>query len=375
MSFLSSTWQFVKRHKGKIFVIGGAVGGYLMLNRYLSEIERKWEKSASKDFVSEVRKKETHFESTLQTCNSTVRSLTPKIIEILDELLDSEAMLKRIESETDIKKKISMWEELRVNILCRLISEVYCLCLFVCYLRTQLTVISGYMYVDSCRNGSNSLINQSIQMKYMSLLTMFYQQGIKAIVAPVEEAVRVAVNDISLKEKINISKINSLFEKIKAIMSFSFSSPDSHFSRYLMDPEKIAHIMNDPNIDKDECSSSSTTLTAKESAIIKKMLAETQDILESNDFKKVLESSIDVGFSVVMDMIVGCFSSIGAQNGFTNPHSTEVAFAKLLPLLNKTLINRKKPDDFLTLVNHLVCLDVLNCFAANIYEAFCEPNQ
>ncbi|RWS00324.1 perixosomal biogenesis factor-like protein [Dinothrombium tinctorium] len=373
MSALSSSWAFVKRHKGKFLLLGGAIGGYFMLNHYLGDIERNWEKSASKDFVSEVRKKEQHFESTLQTCDSTVRSLTPKIIEILNTLLNSESLINAIESNPE--NKVVLWAELKVKIFTRIVSEVYCLCLFVCYLRTQLSVISGYMYVDSCRQASNSVINQSIQMKYMSLLTSFYQDGIPAIVQPVEEAVKHAIGDLSLKEKINISKMNKIFEKIRSLMSLSLSAPDSHFSRYLMDPEKMAQLMNEHNFKNENCTSSST-LTAKESAIIRKMLTETQDILESDDFKKVLEASIDVGFSVIMDTIVGCFTNLTIQekeNGFSNPHSTEIAFAKLLPILKQTFENRIKPDDLLLLVNHLICLDVLNCFAANVYEAFCEP--
>jgi len=63
------------------------------------------------------------------------------------------------------------------------------------------------------------------------------------------------------------------------------------------------------------------------------------------------------------------------KENFSNPHAARIPLAKLLPALRSAINDRKKPDEQLVLVRHLLCLDVLNCFAANIYEAFCEPNN
>lgn len=121
MSFISGTWGFLKRHKGKVAILGAAVGGYYYLNRVLNSVERNWEKSTSKDFVSEVRKKETHFENTIQTCNQTCSGLAPKIIEILNGLLNAELVLERIKSDPTNRE---LWKQLSITIVTRIISEV-----------------------------------------------------------------------------------------------------------------------------------------------------------------------------------------------------------------------------------------------------------
>ena len=146
-SIVYSTWNFMKRHRGKLILAGGAVGGYVMLNRYLSAWEKAWQKSSSRDFISEVKKKEIHFENTIETCNSTCVSLSGKIIDILDATLDPEPILSQIKSSPD--KKVLLFQDLKIRIFTRIISEVYCLVLFVVYLRVQLSILAGYIYVNS----------------------------------------------------------------------------------------------------------------------------------------------------------------------------------------------------------------------------------
>src|SRR5688572_14926664 len=92
-------------------------------------------------------------------------------------------------------------------------------------------------------------------------------------------------------------------------------------------------LLNDALFDK---RNESHILSNTELQLLEKMLIETQDILESDDFKRVLDCGIDVGFSIIMDMILGCFvridnekSSTSNDNGFTNPHSIRIPFVKL----------------------------------------------
>ncbi len=154
-------------------------------------------------------------------------------------------------------------------------------------------------------------------------------------------------------------------------MAFTLCGSNSNASRFLLNTNKV---MTDPN--------EQNSITGKDKELLQRMLNETQDILESDDFKRVIDSGIDIGFAIIMDTILGCFVRIedekcgdGKDNGFANPHSIRVPLAKLLPKIWLSLQERRKPEDKLVLVRHLICLDVLNCFAANIYEAFCQQNS
>jgi len=153
-------------------------------------------------------------------------------------------------------------------------------------------------------------------------------------------------------------------------MAFNLCGSNSNASRFLLNPNKLLVNENGHNL-----------ITGKDADLLQRMLNETQDILESDDFKRVIDSGIDIGFAILMDTILGCFVRIEdekcgqtKENGFANPHSIRVPLAKLLPKIWLSLQERRKPDDKLVLVRHLICLDVLNCFAANIYEAFCHEN-
>lgn len=157
-------------------------------------------------------------------------------------------------------------------------------------------------------------------------------------------------------------------------MAFHLSGSKSNASSFLLNPKKMFEINGNTNgLNGD-----------KESELLRRMVAETQDILESDDFKRVIDSGIDLGFAVLMDVILGCFVRIDDEksdrmsrsepNGFSNPHSIRIPLAKLLPKIWLSLQERRRPEEKLVLVRHLICLDVLNCFAANIYEAFCQQN-
>ena len=81
----------------------------------------------------------------------------------------------------------------------------------------------------------------------------------------------------------------------------------------------------------------------------------------------------------MLDNLLGAFikmeTKLSGKEGdskFSNPNSIQVPLVKLLPQIRNNYLKRKETDQK-ALVNHLLCLDVLNCFAANVYEAFCVP--
>lgn len=222
-SLLSSSWNFLKRHRNKTLVCVGAVGGLYALNRYLQSVSNEWQNSSSRDFVSEVKKKEIHFENTIETANQTSMSLSVKIIEILDKTLDADNILEQIKADSDSKlneHKVLLWNKLKVRIFSRVVSEVYCIVLFVAYLRVQLSILAGYIYVDNCGQNQTNLMNQmqttssSVQNKYLNLLHNFYSDGIQQIIEPIMSAVDDALQDISLKDQIVLQDLKNVFDKV-----------------------------------------------------------------------------------------------------------------------------------------------------------------
>lgn len=155
-------------------------------------------------------------------------------------------------------------------------------------------------------------------------------------------------------------------------MTLFLKGPAGNAARILLKPERIAHLSQ---MDDDE---GQVSISASEAQALETLIRETQDLLETEDFNRTLKSCIDMGFSYIMDLLVTCFvdeSSSSQAGSFSNPNTTEIRMAKLLPRMRKLLEERNFEDGSQSLVRHLLCLDILNCYSANVYEAFCDANN
>jgi PREDICTED: peroxisomal biogenesis factor 3 len=143
---------------------------------------------------------------------------------------------------------------------------------------------------------------------------------------------------------------------------------ESNRSQFLIDPSQL-------NISY-EAGYSQLSSSSQKASIFDKLIVETQDILESDDFNFVLENSINVAYSVVLNLIFESFQQAGLNlqsndgDSFNDPHTIKLPLAKLIPHFTNALI---KLDQKLLIAKTLLCLEPLNCFAANIYQAFCDP--
>lgn len=379
-------FDFLNRHKSKIILVGGAAGAVMVLNKFLADKEKQWETSSSRGFVHEARKKDIHFENIISECNQLCQRMSPKIILRLQELLDDSKLIEVLTAkrqDKNIQDKVEIWKSLKVKILTRLLSEIYCTCILVCYMRVQMSVIGGQVFAknaSSANTASSSsaavadMTHMKAYTKYYAFLGSFYDQRFDCLIHPIEEAVESTLKDYSIDYKISIQDFRVILDKIKRSMSFHLSSPTKVF---FLDVDKLT------TVDLASICPDSGPLTEDEEQMLRSMLAETQDILESEDFKHVLESSIEVGYAILLDNLLDAFIKLDSKLNskddhgsvttmMSNPHTIQVPLVKLLPHIRNSYLKRKEPDQKV-LVNHLLSLDVLNCFAANVYEAFCMP--
>ena len=113
---------------------------------------------------------------------------------------------------------MALWNDLKVVIFTRAAAEVYSICLFVCYLRVQLLVIAGYIYVGSSNSDSvNTSLNHKMQLQYLSLLQTFYEKGISDIVTPVKAAVKSTLSNINLKDQLTAKDLQKVFYEVSRL--------------------------------------------------------------------------------------------------------------------------------------------------------------
>lgn len=376
--------DFFNRHRNKFFIAGGAVGTLVIINKILENYEKQWQKSSSRGFVHEVRRKEIHFENTINECNQICQRMYPKVVHRLQDLLDDSQLLEDLKSTrqgADVKSKVEIWKSLKVKILTRLLSEIYCTCMMVCCMRVQMSVAGGQVFVKSLASESASSSSASVAdlshmkayTRYIGLLGKFYDQRLDYLIQQIEQAVDDALKGYSLDFKIGIQDFKVLLDKIKSSVSFFLASPTSITKVLMLEPDELS------KIDLSSVCPDSGPLSESDEQMLRQMLNETQDILESADFKHVLESSIEVGYAILLDFLLGAFIRMEGKlndgdekGGFSNPNTIQVPLVKILPEIRNSFHKRNDSDQKI-LVNHLLSLDVLNCFAANVYEAFCVP--
>lgn len=131
------------------------------------------------------------------------------------------------------------------------------------------------------------------------------------------------------------------------------------------------------------------------------LLNDAQDVIETDDFRAVLKASVQLGFRIIKDFVEKCIAAMPSpsSDGVGGPSIGGLSSSNLArqstiqasnqciqdlssktvnsnTLFNKMILSKcsqKDPDTRLQLARNLINLDVLNCFATNIYEAFSAP--
>lgn len=372
--------DFINRHRNKFLIAGGAIGSVMIVNKVLANYEKQWQTSSSRGFVHEVRKREIHFENMINECNEICQRMYPKVVTRLHTILDDRKLLEDLKSkrkDTDVADKLELWKSLKVKILTRLLSEIYSTCILVCCMRVQMSVAGGQVFAKSGASSASvaEMTNMKAYTRYIAILAIFFDERLDHLIQQIEQAVDEALQGYRLEYKIGIQDFKTILEKAKSSISFFLSTPNSITKLLRIDNDELS------KVDLSSICPDSGALSETDEAMLKKMLAETQDILESGDFKYVLETSIDVGYAILLDFLLGAFIRIegklqmgeNEKHRFSNPNTIQVPLVKILPEIRKSYLNRNETDQKV-LVQHLLSLDVLNCFAANVYEAFCMPS-
>lgn len=355
-------WQritnFVRRHKRKVIVLGGLFGGIYIFRKFIASKLSIWESQQTKDFFDQMKRYH-HFEGTLQTCDSTVFSLLPKIRETVVNILNVDGLVELLKSNPE--SRLETWEELKILVFVESIGEMTGEILLVCFLRVQLSIIGGYMYIDTQRNRTlpeenltRELItcSQEVQQKYLACIHHFFGVGLPEIFGLIKDCVQNSMSGISLKDKLQLSDFHNIFLDIKQSMLDERSGIFRHLSNYLIPDTSLDLSMWPASPDTSEIDS-----------FYQKMLLETKDILETNDFSLICKDFFDRGFANILEMVSSCVGN------------KMIPVAKIIPILHTKYQQLDFSKNGSSFVQDLLQDDPCKTFTANIYEAFSQPTD
>ena len=183
---------FFRRHRRKFFITGAIVGGVYLVGRYAKWRFAEWQRQQEMEYVEQARKQH-HFESNLRTCTITFYSLVPSLRDALMEKLNCEAITAKLRERP--ANKLELWEQLKVLSFSRTVASIYSSCMLFVFLRVQLNIVGGYMYLDSLvgtgenTNGKKVHIAEGLQKRYLALVSYLLGDGLDFLVEEIRRAV------------------------------------------------------------------------------------------------------------------------------------------------------------------------------------------
>ncbi|KAF7694319.1 peroxisomal biogenesis factor 3 [Silurus meridionalis] len=364
---LSSTWNFIKRHKRKFIFTGAFAGGVYLLGKYAQRKFQEMQERETSEYIAQARR-QFHFESNQRTCNMTVLSLLPTLREAIIHHLNSESLTALLKSRP--VNKIEIWEDLKTISFTRSIVAVYSTCMLVVLLRVQLNIIGGYLYLDNSvtKNGTTPMAPPEVQQKYLSSIQHLLGDGLMELITTVKKAVQEILGPISLKQSLSLQELEEHIIQIRRLVEENSrgSLKFRPLSCYMMADEE--------NLLSDQAHG----LTENDFTAIK-LLNETRDMLENPDFSTILGACLNRGFSRFLDNMAEFFRPPRGDSAPSNTpdHSllhVSLPLAKIIPIANGQIhsICSETPSQF---VQDLLTTEQVKEFAANVYEAFSNPHE
>lgn len=300
----------------------------------------------------------------------TVLSMVPNLREALNRVMSSSDITHALQSNPP--NKMALWEELKVVSFARSLTGVYGCCLLTLFLRVQLNVMGGYLFLDTFHkeshvNGGAQAANrkhavpQVIQERYLSLISYFLGQGLSDLATFVKQATAKEVESISLKEQMSVDYIQSVVNAVRERVEcgrteLCHGPPTLPLCQYLLPGEQV------PDIE----------VKNAEEELFDRVVKETRDILDSPDFHLVLQDSLERGFSRLMDMLADHYRlQLDSHKPQMGLHEVKLPCAKLLPIADG-VISKMLCDAPNSFVQELLLLEQMKNLAANIYEAFSQ---
>ena len=193
----SSLRGFFDRHRRKIVITGALLGGAYALGKLAQWKLGDWYETQQVEFLAQ-SKKQLHFDGNQKTCNITFYSLLPGLKDAIFDLVDSEKITEKLKNQPS--DKLLLWEQLKILSFTRTVTAIYASSLLAVFLRVQLNLLGGYMYldVDGVSQETTAVISEEwqavhmsdpIQKKYLGIIRFFLETGVKDLVEIIQHVV------------------------------------------------------------------------------------------------------------------------------------------------------------------------------------------
>lgn len=356
--------------KDLLFLIGFAI----VLRKFLSNYMEKVLSIVIEKSLDKRRAKETCFKNMIRRCNySSLRRVKTIVYRPrgLSHDYKLRAILFSIWQDEDNREKVKIAKMLITNNLFKFLGEIYCTCVMFCYLRVTMGIVGGklmarYFSEHSSRSAADLLDHLTYCdtfSKYFKPFALSFDKRFKQIKEPVREAISQIQRTFCHEETISLDRIKVLLQLNKQSLL--------HYSKthmFTLGPDRLT------SFDLISVSPKSVNLSIEDKLYITDMLGCVQRNLASEEFRQVLDSSIQIGLSIFIRTLDDAYNDIEAElesceypdpsrmDSFIERQPTDILHKIGLSYRRRSLMERR------ALVKQLITHDAINKLALKLYE-------
>lgn len=344
------------------------MGGVYGTVKFVQYKIQDWISKEEAEYFNKLRKQQ-HYDKTQEHCPSIVQVVLSSLHEKVSKILDPSQITSAIKSESDAKRKLELWNDLKIAIFTKLATCIYISTLSAALLRVQLNHISAKVYSTKSTNSEIKSTNGDIQQWYLAQCHDFLADfSISHISKQFQSLAHALTESMPLQCKMGglglEALLKSFHNKINHHDLLKFTPKDSEDGCCVVD----FFMPSQSNIDNN----------GKHSDARQVLIAEIWDVLDSNDFMAVANActlSSFENFSRCIDAeiyaakgygpkavdVIGGAEIIRSENDINS-----LPLAKLLPIINSKI-------ELMTsklFIESILSNDLLSKFCINVYDSF-----
>uniref|UniRef100_A0A914CCS5 rRNA-processing protein UTP23 homolog n=1 Tax=Acrobeloides nanus TaxID=290746 RepID=A0A914CCS5_9BILA len=242
---MSSVWEFLKRHRGKIATAGVIIGGVYGVKKAieLNALEQlKGNHSVTIEPDEKLSKSRKHFifDSHQQSCDKQVQLVLNDVKSLIQAHFNVEELVDRLKNSDELSavEKVHIWEEIKVKSFARILAVAFIYPLIAVVFKTQKSIIcreNCKRYENNSQNSKNSFLSYAssyiwreddrskveaapdpkIQQLFLNCTQFFTTSGINQLFDRIQRVSKELVSSLLLNKPVSPEDIKFLLDKAK----------------------------------------------------------------------------------------------------------------------------------------------------------------
>ncbi|KAG0216140.1 Peroxin-3 [Mortierella sp. GBAus27b] len=315
-----------------------------------------------------------------------------------DSTLQTVASTDETAASIDRRTKLELWNELKIMSFTRTITALYSLTFLTLLTQLQLNLLGRFTYVSSVvalgnttdptyriespsakgsYSSTNGYLDFQTEKKYLTFSYWLLHEGWRRWSEKVQQVVENVIGSMSLKKTLNANEFSDLLGEIRTQLEYTIVDGKReavNMREYLLpdDPAEEREVLRAGGVDE---------FDLVVDPVLRNLLDETRDFIDSPDFATVLSSSVATTFARFNLSLQPTFSPFltspprstdsGIEEITQGDADCSIPLATLLPLVSRQvhLIINGVPNDYL---DALSMVKDLQAFSAIVYSSFSE---